>query len=299
VHSGRLSNWLHDRESFFKYTPRNTALAILDSRSLRWSSPSTFNDPFDTAFDMRLDNDYARLRPLVLESLWSAHYSPEGIEAGNELGKVIRSLRSRLPKLSRGEFSREFGEVLDESNRKFPSIGSELNSTLRQAMKYVNILCLSNRSESILMWSHYAQQHTGVVLELACVPQLDSPWGAAVPGKYSEMPLMLEDDFLVRLWSGQVSIDPLDLVNKFVTAKATDWAYEHEWRVVLHLTDPNHSAQDIRFDPDELAGVYLGCGMSQENREEIVAKVRRSYRRTKIFLAEKRDRRFGLRFLDY
>jgi hypothetical protein len=98
------------------------------------------------------------------------------------------------------------------------------------------------------MWSHYAQLHEGVVLELACIPELDSVWGSATPVSYSHiMPPAFEDESLIRLASGQGHTSPEKLLDKFVTAKALDWAYEREWRVVLHFTDPSQQTQDIPF----------------------------------------------------
>src|SRR5579863_4707262 len=43
----RSPNRLHDRTSFFKYMPAQTARLVVENTTLRWGSPSPFNDPFD------------------------------------------------------------------------------------------------------------------------------------------------------------------------------------------------------------------------------------------------------------
>ena len=43
----RSPNRKHQRQSFFKYTSAETARQVLANRTLRWSSPLLFNDPFD------------------------------------------------------------------------------------------------------------------------------------------------------------------------------------------------------------------------------------------------------------
>lgn len=43
----RSPNRMHERSTFYKYMSLNTAKIVLDSCSLRWSSPVLFNDPFD------------------------------------------------------------------------------------------------------------------------------------------------------------------------------------------------------------------------------------------------------------
>jgi hypothetical protein len=296
----RPRNWLHDRESFFKYTTADAAHAILDSCALRWSSPNTFNDPFDMQFDLFVDIDEQRVSRLSADLLWEAFYSPEGIEAGNAFGQSIKENRALFPKLSREEFESEFGEVIREGCRRLPAYVSELNLRFQEGLKQTKVLCLSEKHDSILMWSHYAQLHEGAVLELACIPELDSVWGVAMPVAYNDiMPATFDDESLIRLASGQGHLSPEEVLDKFVTAKAKDWAYEREWRVVLHATDPNQRTQEIRFSPKELVAVYFGCRMSDDNREGIAAKVRSKYPGTKIFAAEKMEREFALRFRDY
>ncbi len=281
----------------------DAALKVLNSSSLRWSSPDSFNDPFDMRFDLHVDIDHARVRNLTLKSLWDAHYSSEGVTVGNALGQLIRSWRAAFPKLSRDEFDKEFGEAIDESLRKLPLLVDDSNPTFQNTMRDVKVLCLSERNDSILMWSHYAQMHQGVVFELACVPERDSDWGAAMPVNYGDMPSIFDDDFLIRVLSGQASMNTpefiLESIDRFVTAKATDWFYEREWRVVLHLTDPSKRTQDLSFSPEELTAVYLGCRMSDNHKKEIAANIRHDYPNTKVFAAKKMERTFALRFCDY
>ena len=38
---------IHDREYFYKYMSASTAEVVLGNRTLRWSAPTEFNDPFD------------------------------------------------------------------------------------------------------------------------------------------------------------------------------------------------------------------------------------------------------------
>lgn len=43
----RKSYRTHERHVFYKYMSANTAKIVLENCSLRWSSPTIFNDPFD------------------------------------------------------------------------------------------------------------------------------------------------------------------------------------------------------------------------------------------------------------
>lgn len=136
--------------------------------------------------------------------------------------------------------------------------------------------------------------HQGVVFELACVPDLDSAWGAAMRVNYSEdMPVAFDDESMIRLASGQGHSSPQALLDKFVTAKAQEWAYEREWRLVLHFMDPNRPTQDIGFSPKELAAISLGCRMPDTVKNDF-AKMQSNFPDAKIFAAEKTRNKFAL-----
>ena len=112
-------------------------------------------------------------------------------------------------------------EAVDIANARLPSLIEQFYPQFNALMKDVKILCLSDRNESILMWSHYSDCHQGAVLEFSCVPEVDTPWGAAIPVKYAEMPLVYDEKFLIRVASGQASMEneAHQLIRKFVTPR--------------------------------------------------------------------------------
>ena len=128
--------WQNERQFFYKYARPTTALAILEGKRLRWSTPATLNDPFDTRFDMPIELD-PRIKQQTLDRLWNMHYG-DGIAApGNRLGEAVRALRGIFPKLDRVEFDQEFGESFDEAlvamREGVPAMQRELASQMRRA----------------------------------------------------------------------------------------------------------------------------------------------------------------------
>ena len=293
------SHWRHQRRTFFKYVTYETAWAILRSHTLRWSNPRTFNDPFDMQFSLHSSFDRSALIPKVLGRLREQHYSSLEVIQGNELGRLIAAYRSAFPKMPREEFDLEFRATLIESFERLADRMPSLDAEFQELLLDAKVLCLSEQPDSLLMWSHYAQLHRGIVLELACVPELDSVWGAAMKVKYySEIPPFCDEDLAISVLSGQASLDPEAILDRHLTAKAFDWAYEKEWRIVLHFEDPTVPTRDISFNPRELAAVYVGCQMPQQDREAISSYVRRTYPATRLFAAEKRSDAFRLAFRD-
>jgi hypothetical protein len=81
----------------FKFMTAATARIVLANWRLRWSTPRTFNDPFDVQFDLRIDIDRREVRRLALEKMWADLYGPEPGPPANQSGMLIRVMRGRMP----------------------------------------------------------------------------------------------------------------------------------------------------------------------------------------------------------
>jgi hypothetical protein len=65
----RSSNRRHERQTFTKYMSVETALAVLATRTLRWSSPLLFNDPFDVPRELSFGLTPAEIVSALKEQL--------------------------------------------------------------------------------------------------------------------------------------------------------------------------------------------------------------------------------------
>lgn len=202
-----------------------------------------------------------------------------------------------LPKFSRDEFAEQFGDVVDETFARVEAALPRFHSEIRCGLERVKILCLSEVNDNILMWSHYADRHTGVCLKLKCVPEEDSPWGVAVPIVYSKyMPRLLDEEKFARIISGQESLDDREMTRRLVYTKADDWAYEKEWRIFAGDGRTPAKYEDLLFGKNELDAIYFGCRMSDDDKREFASLVRTLYPRALMFEAVKSERTFALEF---
>jgi hypothetical protein len=156
------------------------------------------------------------------------------------LKDVPRRVAERLPKVP---------ENVEGVRRKF---------ALRFG-KYWRLICASLTNDSILMWSHYADNHTGLVLAF----DTDEPPFSKIPDdcwltvKYSDK----KPDYIY-------SHQEREFRRKmFVVAgtKAIGWSYEKEIRIVLADT----SLRDrrlLRLTPESIATVYCGCRISEADK---------------------------------
>ena len=81
----------HAKERFFKYTSASTALKILESSAVRYSSPLLFNDPFDVQSGLHFEFEIESLPEKIfqrIEQLVASDREPEPQE-GNILGEAI------------------------------------------------------------------------------------------------------------------------------------------------------------------------------------------------------------------
>ena len=167
---------------------------IIVESKLFFSSPASFNDPFDCQARFQIGD------PINLKSRVKAHATEMAYESG-------------MPRQQRRQ--------LERSKVRPEMLLSELTRGTQKAIeKDLRVLSLSSTHENILMWSHYAFSHQGICLQF----RLEADRGffaGAQPVQYSK-------DLPIPELFG----DPMERVDKLVLTKAIDWRYEREWRVV-------------------------------------------------------------------
>lgn len=114
------------------------------------------------------------------------------------------------------------------------------------------ILCLSERSESILMWSHYGMDHTGYALGFTVKHDphfFASPFRVSYAENYPVYSHITEPQYVVE---------------KGMLTKSIDWTYEREIRVIKDRVGL------ISFKKTALTEVILGARISIQNRDRMV-----------------------------
>lgn len=291
----RPDHWQHNRDHFYKYLTPTAAKAVLSSRTFKWSAAATFNDPFDMQFDLHLDYDPAQLLAACESDFYEILRGERGFQEQIGLGKVLARLQTVALQLS-GEQLRSYirdGIVLAIAN--IPNDQREMHAKLRKHFSTYKVFCLTERLDSVLMWSHYADHHRGVVLRLSCLEDVDSSWSVARPVVYSQhMPRFLEQEELRQIITGYAEPRRESIAERTIFSKALDWQYEREWRIYL----PSKNADDefINFHRQELAAIYFGCRSQEADRNEITSLARAINPGVEIYTAAKSGRDFALEF---
>jgi len=285
----------HDRKHFFKYTSCKTAKIVLENRTFQWSLASAFNDPFDVQFDLQAIYDAEELiriskdqaRDIILRQL------PANPNFG--LGKLL-SHPPFDPKQRPDLLDPYLDRFHDAVHELLPKQLEVWRLGLRNVFKTFCIFCLSTVNDNVLIWSHYADQHRGVVIRLACLEGASSRWLNAAPVVYSkDMPRLVNQDELRDFLTGQADFpDNFEIIRRSVLTKALDWRYEEEWRVADNFQ--TEETQFIGFHPSEIDAIYFGCRISEQDRADIMTAARKVNSKVEFHQAKKSDRAFALKF---
>lgn len=191
--------------------------AIVDG-SLKFSSPLSFNDPFEFKF-----NSIAPSREEY--DAWHREYDPD-----------------RSPEeLERG-WSSFSGPAADWNTHFMPR---------QMLLGHLKVLCLASEWNSHLMWGHYADDHRGfaiiydskIVKAVSDLPSFEASGPVAYASTVSNL-----------RW---FQASPSEMAHPVVFKKSDDWSYEKEFRLILS-GDCNSAPHFACVDPTMVLGVILG-----------------------------------------
>ncbi len=251
---------------------------IITKQELYFFSVEKFNDPIDSNL------------------VYRQQYSKDEIVA---FWKNFLKNHPNHPQ-SLAEILQRYGE-----NEAFVKFKSESAKRLK-SMK--GVLCLSKNPKNILMWSHYADSHKGLVYEFEFEVDTDPkknglnqnnlfwqktddfqpfPYKIDYPydREYEPLSYTLTDDEIRQQFA------------RLLTTKAPDWMYEQEYRFIdLHIKNDNDRAK--KFNKKCLKSIIFG----KEASEETIQRVKRLCKENGFDIAFKQadfiDGKFELEFKD-
>lgn len=269
-------------EILYKYVPLESAEPILTNSSLKFTNPLDFNDPFDCnipLFDIGLV-DFKKLMSEEVSKTWEIDHRDKGFN------QIIASYES--------EFKNLREDILKDTEVMRPDWDTFISNS--------RILSLTTKPDNILMWSHYAKDHKGVVLGF----KANSSYGEAVKVNYGKGKVLLgkflENMSRVLIQSvmkgdnsnaltGIAATNTLKVFSNYFFLKKEEWSYENEYRVLLPANDDKIIKQDsmdlVKFHNDDLKSVIFGVATPDEAIKEITALIQDKYKHVSIHKAYK------------
>ncbi len=176
----------------------------------------------------------------------------------------------------------------------------EIERVISQFLNNSSISCFSETNNDFLMWSHYANSHSGICLEFEVeedeqgsftVPMVAFwkekkefiKWGCKIQ-KVSYRSSLSNLDFysFLPVFDSEGDVDLMNISKSYwhtfanalerkFTEKLNPWASEREWRIV-NISFKSEFSEDrvSTFDLDNLTGICFGANTPQDKKDRII-----------------------------
>lgn len=286
-------------ENLFRYRECSARNIIAFENDLIYlSKPTKFNDPYDSLIYInrqileeeikKVSNvqDFNRMERLIQDENFRKEEEEKlGVDFIREI--ISNYIASGSPK----SFSKSFLENLEN---QYLFILDNIISQSVKALKQSSLVgSFSEKVDSILMWSHYAMNHSGFVLNynFKKLYSIETPIKNIKATYFADKKLFpviysndrfdateyaefhFIDDFQKR--SGinlkQSFYDKL-FYYKILLYKSLDWEYEKEWRIIkqtnIDFTDNKPDFETLEnIIPEE---IYFGLHIEKEQKEKLI-----------------------------
>jgi hypothetical protein len=210
---------------------------ILTHNEIFLSSANHFNDPFDSSLPFR--------------------YEKKLLTKDNIINKLIEVAKFSFPSLTDDELFRMAIDRYNSVDFHSEAYWIDAEENIRIHIKNNFGICsLTSQNDNLLMWSHYANSHTGFCIGLDSEKIFLSVLGILKKMHYSDV-----FPIIPMFGSG-----PLDMIELLMT-KSTHWQYEEEFRLIR--TDSTNKT--FNFDNTAIKEIILGCKIDSKDKEEIVS----------------------------
>jgi hypothetical protein len=156
-----------------------------------------------------------------------------------------------------------------------------------EIQKRYRIYCLTPKPADTLMWSHYAEKHSGICLEYRCDNHVLS----------SALKVIYCDSYP----SFDLADEEPDTALLPILCKAKDWSYEEEYRLIAQEQSAalNHYSlitnnNMLSLPENSLTSIIVGCVTAQSIRETVSTIIKRSGRRIELKEARRVPNHYSL-----
>jgi hypothetical protein len=234
---------------------------IFKDNTLKVTNPKDFNDPFDCNMPYLDEN-------LSLKNIFK-----------NEIKRTqkISSKHYHVRMEQQEGFNQQILAFEQEIKKEFEIFSSDWDIEISK----FRILSLTIKKDDILMWSHYANFHSGVVLGF---DNLKDIFDNLKPVKYvyeRESKNFIVNNFIkkaIRVKNNKENEDKeinnfVDKIIEFLYIKKEEWKYEDEYRTIFFNNDKRikklRGIEIINFNKELVSEIIFGLNMTKENKIKI------------------------------
>ncbi|MGY2257443.1 DUF2971 domain-containing protein [Pseudomonas sp. SDO55104_S430] len=266
INTGFLLKFRNIPKQLFKYREfdeRDNSLKNLIESTVWMNSPQNFNDPYDCSLAVKLNKVNPSMSGVAaLYDQLKISKETQEIEFSNFLktdDPIASAIRFLVKKDILDEtLAEELISAIENYNDVMVGEFSEKTKNLTKVCSF------SETEKSTLMWAHYASYHTGFCIEynFTTLGPESLITRFLYPVFYSDL-LHDHSDFITEIDMNRAN--PLSIVLPALT-KASDWAYEKEWRLVF---SNNFMKEPQTCIVPKATRVYAGVKISAKNLSKL------------------------------
>ncbi len=166
------------------------------------------------------------------------------------------------------------------------------------AKSETKFISLSRNHTNLLMWSHYANSHKGIVVGFS---RSHPYFQNAKPVRYRRLRSVLNGVNLA-------TFEPAEITKVILIEKALDWAYEEEERLFIDDVDNNSIIagldeweQEIslnKFPESAIKSVYLGLRVSSDIKKKVIGILNTYQEKISLYRAKVSKDEYGIKFTE-
>ncbi|PFP09389.1 hypothetical protein COJ90_21025 [Priestia megaterium] len=244
-------------QSLYKYRAVSEySIKNFKNDQIWFNSSSKMNDPYDSSLGID--------REIIVQGLLEKENFDECVQQ-----TINDYMKTNPPPEEIEEVKAEIHELAAAGiallNKKFEECVAPIPSFL-QDRTYIS--CFSEKKDSILMWSHYTNNHEGFCLEY------DFTEYAKTSANFLEaLNPVIYDNKIFDLSHHTLDITlkrtKLDsrVVRNFPLLKSQAWSYEEEWRLILFDEPRDTGFEKGTFKPK---AIYLGAKIDEKDKASLI-----------------------------
>jgi len=237
-------------------------------RSRKVRPPVNYNDPFDSQWDI-LWRVPERLPSVLDQALRNPTTWPKEMDS-TWRAKLEKEV-DRIAALPESDRDRERNRLLEDVHAA--GLPAKEDQFLQDLLRRMRVFCLCAEDRSLLMWSHYAEQHRGVLLGFDTATFERDCQRALEQVQYrAELPDLVDAGAYARssIFGLPTPLLPEGSLKGWALFKSADCAYEKEWRFVgVAPQDSLGDCEDFTLPRAALVEVVVGCRGKVEDAAEI------------------------------
>ncbi|WP_368186657.1 DUF2971 domain-containing protein [Aestuariibius sp. HNIBRBA575] len=220
-------------------------------------TPATIqNDPFESSPSI-VEVDPVRLQEILIDIHGSSPIIPKKIIEE----RIGREISGRVYRSEFKHFSAHNFELVEEYSR-------QATKSYRSLAKRVQIACLSEAHDSILMWGLYSNSHKGICIcfDVAMQEHVIGEGLVSAVEYCSNRPSLSVEELL----SDKVGPDDAKIMQqgeRLFLQKSADWAHEKEWRLFGASKD-EAKGEYLKSSSLVPSGLIFGCRAEQQQVDE-------------------------------